>query len=60
MKIGDVVMILAKMDTRIKDIKTDEVVMGTLEQLLIDNQASVLLLSGDIWVGDKKYLKVHI
>lgn len=58
MKIGDVVMILAKMDTRIKDIKTDEVVMGTLEQLLIDNQASVLLLSGDIWVGDKKYLKV--
>lgn len=59
MKLGDVVMILKKLDTHIRDDNKEQITIGTIEQFLCDNQVSVVLPSGDIWVGDKKYLKVQ-
>ena len=50
-KLGDVVMVVGKIDTRVRDKNTDEIVAGTLEQFLNDNQVSVFLATGDIWVG---------
>lgn len=57
MTLGTLLMILVKLDNRIKDIDKEQLVIGTLDQILCDNQVSVLLENGDIWVGDKKFIK---
>jgi hypothetical protein len=49
--LGDVVMVVGNIDTRVREKATDGVVAGTIEQFLFENQVSVLLPDGDIWVG---------
>lgn len=49
--LGDVVMVLGKMDTRVREKDRAQIVAGTIDQFLIDQQVSVLLENGDIWVG---------
>lgn len=51
MKVGELVVVLGKIDQRIRDKKVDGLVIGTMEQVLCDSQVSVLLENGDIWVG---------
>jgi hypothetical protein len=50
-KLGDVVMVVGKIDTRVRDKNLNEVIAGTIEQFLSENQVSVFLATGDIWVG---------
>lgn len=49
--LGDVVMIIGKMDTKIREKDRAQIIAGTVEQFLIDQQVSVLLENGDVWVG---------
>ena len=50
-KVGDIVMVVGALDKRIRDKQTDGPVYGTVDQLLSDNQVSVILEDNDIWVG---------
>lgn len=50
-KLGDVVMVVGKIDTKVREKNREEIVGGTIEQFLIDQQVSVLLENGDVWVG---------
>lgn len=56
MKVGDLVVVLGGFDNRVRDHKQETLVIGTLEQLLIENQASVILENNDIWVGEMRHL----
>jgi hypothetical protein len=49
--IGDVVMVVGKIDTKVREKNRAEIVAGTVEQFLVDQQVSVLLENGDVWVG---------
>lgn len=49
--IGDVVMVVGKIDTKVREKNREEIVAGTVEQFLVDQQVSVLLENGDVWVG---------
>jgi hypothetical protein len=48
---GDIVIIVGKMDTRVRSTDRDSIVVGTVEQLLTESQVSVILENGDLWVG---------
>lgn len=50
-KVGDVVMVVGKLDKRIRDKQVDGPVYGTVDQILTDGQVSVILEDNDIWVG---------
>lgn len=50
-KVGDVVMVVGKLDKRIRDKQVDGPVYGTVDQILSDGQVSVILEDNDIWVG---------
>lgn len=50
-KVGDVVMVVGKLDKRIRDKQVDGPVYGTVDQILADGQVSVILEDNDIWVG---------
>jgi hypothetical protein len=50
--LGDIVMIVGKMDNRVRDkSENGEAVIGTIEQFLFEQQVSVILPNGDLWVG---------
>jgi hypothetical protein len=49
--LGDIVMVVGKIDTRVRDKAKDGIIVGTIDQFLIDQQVSVLLSDGEIWVG---------
>lgn len=49
--LGDVVMIVGRIDNRIRERTQNGVVAGTIEQFLIDQQVSVILPDNEIWVG---------
>ncbi len=51
MKIGDIVVVLGKMDERIREKTKDGLIKGTLFQILYDNQVCVILENNDLWVG---------
>lgn len=49
--LGDVVMIVGRIDNRIRERTQNGVVSGTIEQFLVDQQVSVILPDNEIWVG---------
>jgi hypothetical protein len=51
---GDLVIIVGKLDSRIREKDQGALVYGTVDQLLIDGQVSVILENNDIWVGPKR------
>ncbi len=51
MKTGDIVVVLGKMDERIREKTTDGLIKGTLCQMLYDNQVCVILENNDLWIG---------
>lgn len=53
-RVGDLVVITGKLDSRIRDQKQEELTIGTLEQILVDGQVSVILDNGNIWVGQSR------
>jgi len=50
-KEGDLVVVVGKIDTRVRDTIASDLIVGTVEQLLIEQQVSVILENGDLWVG---------
>lgn len=50
-KVGDVVMVLGKLDNKAREKKADGPVRGTVDQILSDGQVCVILEDNDIWVG---------
>lgn len=54
MKTGDLVVVLGKIDQRIRESTAFGLVIGTLDQFLCDDQVSVILENNDIWVGSKR------
>jgi len=48
---GDVVIIVGKIDTRVRSADRGNIIVGTVEQLLTESQVSVILENGDLWVG---------
>lgn len=49
--LGDVVMIVGRIDNRIRERTQNGIVSGTIEQFLVDQQVSVILPDNEIWVG---------
>lgn len=49
--VGQLVVVTGKLDSRVRDQEQDDLVIGTLDQILVDGQVSVLLENGNIWVG---------
>lgn len=60
MKLGDLVIVLGKVDTRVRDKLQGELLLGTLEQFLSEEQVSVLLPDGDLWVGKKREVMLQV
>ena len=56
MRLGDLVLITGGFDNRVRQHDETKLIIGTVDQLLLENQVSVLLESGDIWVGHSKFL----
>lgn len=54
MKIGDVVVVLGKLDKRVREQAQEGLVLGTLDQFLDQDRVSVILESMDIWIGLKR------
>jgi hypothetical protein len=52
--VGDIVMVVGHLDTRVRSKDTSGAIIGTIDQFLIDQQVSVLLENGDIWVGSTR------
>jgi hypothetical protein len=52
MKVGDIVLVVAKADEKIRDMEERA---GTIVQITGD-EVWVLLANGDIWVGSKRYV----
>lgn len=48
---GDLVIVVGKIDTRVRDAISSDLIVGTVEQLLYEHQVSVILQNGDLWVG---------
>ena len=48
---GDIVIIVGKIDTRVRSTDRGDIIVGTVEQLLTESQVSVILENGDLWVG---------
>jgi translation initiation factor IF-1 len=51
---GDLVIVVGKIDTRVRDTINSDLIVGTVEQLLSDQQVSVILENGDLWVGPSR------
>lgn len=51
---GDVVVVTGKLDTRVRDQTTNELIMGTVVCVDKDSNVWVLLPSGDFWRGPKR------
>jgi fructosamine-3-kinase len=51
LKEGDVVIVVGKIDTRVRDAISSDLIVGTIEQLLVEHQVSVILENGDLWIG---------
>jgi hypothetical protein len=49
--LGDVVMIVGRIDNRIRERTQNGIVAGTIEQFLVDQQVSVILPDNEIWIG---------
>lgn len=58
MKLGSIVKIRGKLDSRVRD-KGKDAVYGTLDAFLCDGQVSVILENGDIYVGDKREVEEY-
>ncbi len=58
MKSGDIVVVLGKVDSRIREHNKDELVVGTLDTHYGDT-ATVLLPNGDIWRGLRREIRPH-
>jgi hypothetical protein len=56
MKTGDLVVVLAKLDSRVRD-KTSGLVLGTLDEIYGET-VSVLLPGGDIWRGLRREIQL--
>lgn len=54
LKVGDIVVVLGAQDSRVRDKQKEGLVIGCIDQLLCDDQVSVLLDGGDIWTGQLK------
>jgi len=48
---GDLVIVVGKIDTRVRETISSDLIVGTVAQMLTDNQVSVILENGDLWVG---------
>lgn len=48
---GDLVVVLGKLDTRIKHIEQKELIIGTFIGYIVDKQVQVLLPDGTIYIG---------
>lgn len=53
---GDIVVVLGIVSERIRN-KQEGLTIGTLEQILCDSQVSVLLPSGELWIGPSNLVK---
>jgi hypothetical protein len=53
MKEGDLVIVLGKLDDRVRVNSTEQLTLGTVSTLTKD-EISVLLINGDIWHGLKR------
>lgn len=51
---GDIVIILGKLDTKVREKNREEFIYGTVDQFLVDGQVSVILENNDIWVGPRR------
>jgi hypothetical protein len=51
---GDLVIVVGKIDTRVRDTINSDLIVGTVEQLLSDQHVSVILENGDLWVGPSR------
>lgn len=51
LKVGDLVVVLDKLDSRIRNKQTEGLVFGTLDQFLSESQVIVLLENGDLYIG---------
>lgn len=54
MKPGDLVIVMGKLDSRVREKSKDDVVIGTLESFLDDERVLVILPNDDLWVGLKR------
>lgn len=51
---GDIVIVFGKLDNRIIERKTDELVFGTLYYFLTEDRACVILNDNELWIGPKR------
>lgn len=51
MNTGDIVIILGKLDTKVREKSREKFIYGTIEQILTDDRISVILENNDLWVG---------
>jgi len=56
---GDIVIVLGKRDTKVRDKNKEELAIGTLVGFVCDDQAYVLLPDGEIWIGLKREIQVY-
>jgi translation initiation factor IF-1 len=55
-KLGDTVVILTKLDQKVRTKKIDGLLVGTIVQILADNMVVVLLEDGDMLNCNKREL----
>lgn len=51
---GDLVVVFGKIDKRIRDKSTDELVIGTLYSFLTEDRVCVIIDDNELWVGKKR------
>lgn len=50
---GDLVVIIGKLDTRIKDRQNENLTIGTFQGYITNKKVMVLLADGDIFIGNE-------
>lgn len=58
MKEGDLVIVLGKLDDRVRTNSTEELTIGTIATIA-NTEVSVLLTNGDLWHGLKREVVLY-
>ncbi len=59
MKPGSLVTVLGKLDNRIRDKTSGELIIGTLVCILCDDQVMVILENNDLFIGLKREVRLY-
>lgn len=51
---GDLVVVFGKLDGRIREKSSDELVIGTLYSFLTEDRVCVIIGDNELWVGKKR------